>query len=31
MIKLKNFDILEEGISVAKMHVTSFCSFIQFV
>lgn len=29
MIKLKNFGILKEGTSVAKMHVASFCDFIQ--
>lgn len=29
MVKLKDFDILKEDTAVAKMHVTSFCSFLQ--
>lgn len=28
-MKLKEFDILREDTAVAKMHVTSFCSFLQ--
>lgn len=28
-MKLKDFDILKEDTAVAKMHVTSFCSFLQ--